>query len=105
MSTDNIKKSRREYVRVHHSQKQSLVELVFGQGFRIKDAAAIVKIKYATAKTIIFYYREQKIRKPLQIPLSKRRCDFISNSAILNPLKVVTQIAGGTIYQNEYRVQ
>ncbi|KAM3139329.1 hypothetical protein pb186bvf_008549 [Paramecium bursaria] len=97
-------RNRREYIRINQNQRTKLVDLVFRSGVKIKDAALIVQMKYATAKTIVYYYRKQKIRKPTQSTQSDTRCQYNFNPLKFNQIQIITQIAGGTVYQNIQKV-
>ncbi|CAD8112165.1 unnamed protein product [Paramecium sonneborni] len=60
---DEIKKQNKKYMKVSQSKKQQLCQIIEIEGKKIKEAARIVGIKYATAKTIIFYRRQKRKEK------------------------------------------
>ncbi|CAD8207946.1 unnamed protein product [Paramecium pentaurelia] len=55
-----MKKQNRKYMKVSLQTKQQLHLMVYQQGKKIKEAAKILGIKYATAKTIVFHKRQKR---------------------------------------------
>ncbi|CAD8205039.1 unnamed protein product [Paramecium pentaurelia] len=66
---------KRTYVKVPSNSKEQLAQLVFMEGFKIKDAAKQLNIKYATAKTIIFHMRKENIKK---MNINSKNCRYTS---------------------------
>ncbi|CAD8207261.1 unnamed protein product [Paramecium octaurelia] len=55
-----VQKSNRKYMKVSLQTKQLLYQMVQMEGIKIKEAARILGIKYATAKTIVYHRRQKR---------------------------------------------
>ncbi|CAD8205075.1 unnamed protein product [Paramecium pentaurelia] len=60
---NQMKKSKMKYMKVSLQTKQLLHQMVQREGMKIKEAAKILGIKYATAKTIVYHRRLKRIEK------------------------------------------
>ncbi|CAD8120289.1 unnamed protein product [Paramecium sonneborni] len=94
---------KRTYVKVPSNSKEQLAQLVFKEGFKIKDAAKNLGIKYATAKTIIFHMRRENI-KQMKIKQQKCRYTKISEKQILK-YKIISSLSNRMVSQKEFIMQ
>ncbi|CAD8194365.1 unnamed protein product [Paramecium octaurelia] len=58
-----VKEKSKKYMKVPLKTKQELHQMVQQEGKKIKEAAKILGIKYATAKTIVFHKRQKRKAK------------------------------------------
>ncbi|CAD8192888.1 unnamed protein product [Paramecium octaurelia] len=86
------KRSKRSYIKSSSQTKRLLAELVLIQGLNIKNAAQRLQIKYATAKSIIIYYK-QNVIKQQKICKSAKRCSYASIKSAIS-YSIVSKIAG-----------
>ncbi|KAM3138409.1 hypothetical protein pb186bvf_009495 [Paramecium bursaria] len=70
----NMEEEKRTYIKIPPDNKQELFRLVMKEGKKIKEAARIVSIKYATAKTLVFQQRMKKKQARLNKEEPKRSC-------------------------------
>ncbi|CAD8123852.1 unnamed protein product [Paramecium sonneborni] len=95
-----VKEKGKKYMKVQFNTKLQLFNMVQRQGMRIKDAAEILGIKYATAKTIIFHQRQRRKAKGKR---GKRMCghtEIIGNK--VSRLKIICIIANEIVQQQDY---
>ncbi|CAD8194327.1 unnamed protein product [Paramecium octaurelia] len=94
---------KRTYVKVPSNSKEQLAQLVFKEGFKIKDAAKRLSIKYETAKTIIFHIRKGniKIKKP-----KPKKCRYtqIQENRILK-YKIISTLSSRIVSSKEFIIQ
>ncbi|CAD8126844.1 unnamed protein product [Paramecium sonneborni] len=86
------KRSKRSYIKSSSQTRKLLAELVLIQGLNIKNAAQKLQIKYATAKSIILYYRQNVIRQQ-RICNSTKRCSYASAKDAIS-YTIVSKLAG-----------
>ncbi|CAD8092045.1 unnamed protein product [Paramecium sonneborni] len=91
---------KRTYSKISPSIKKALIQKVFQNGFKIKQAAQQLKLKYATAKTIILLYRKKVVRKKL-IFSSNKPCLILPLENKKRNIVVVSLVAGKLQNQNE----
>ncbi|CAD8112215.1 unnamed protein product [Paramecium sonneborni] len=94
---------KRTYIKVPSNSKEQLAQLVFKEGFKIKDAAKKLNIKYATAKTIIFHMRRQNIK---QMKMKNKKCRYtkITENQIVK-YKIISTLSNNIISQKEFIIQ
>ncbi|KAM3135108.1 hypothetical protein pb186bvf_012754 [Paramecium bursaria] len=54
------KEIKRRYEKISKEKRADLFRLVLKDGKRVKEAALLLNLKYASAKTIVYKYREQR---------------------------------------------
>ncbi|CAD8125437.1 unnamed protein product [Paramecium sonneborni] len=86
------KRSKRSYIKSSSQTRKMLAELVLIQGFNIKNAAQKLQIKYATAKSIIIYYK-QNVIKQQQKSNQTKRCSYASAKNAIS-YTIVSKLAG-----------
>ncbi|CAK63782.1 unnamed protein product (macronuclear) [Paramecium tetraurelia] len=93
---------KRTYVKVPSNAKEQLAQLVFMEGFKIKDAAKKLGIKYATAKTIIFHMRKENVKK---MKIKSKNCKYtsISENRILK-YKIISTLSSRVVSSKEFKV-
>ncbi|CAD8123837.1 unnamed protein product [Paramecium sonneborni] len=94
---------KRAYIKVPQEAKEQLFQLVFKKGFKIKEAAQKLFIKYATAKTIIFHMRKINQKQ------KNKRCKFCRyvplKGNISFKLRIISIIQKNLISSVEYIVE
>ncbi|CAD8128130.1 unnamed protein product [Paramecium sonneborni] len=96
----NIKKFR-TYQKISDEQKKKLLRLVCFSGFKIKNAAKQLNIKYAAAKTYIIFYRNNVMRSKLSIN-SEQQCQVAPLSLKKCRLTIVSKIGGDVVQQLQF---
>ncbi|CAK63439.1 unnamed protein product (macronuclear) [Paramecium tetraurelia] len=86
------KRSKRTYIKSSLQTRKLLAELVLIQGLKIKNAAKKLQIKYATAKSIILYYRQNVIKKQQNYKPTKQ-CSYASIKSAIT-YTIVSKLAG-----------
>ncbi|CAD8122762.1 unnamed protein product [Paramecium sonneborni] len=98
-----FQEQKRTYIKVPQETKEQLFQLVFKEGFKIKQAAQKLFIKYATAKTIIFHMRKINLKQ------KKKRCNFCRyiqlQEKISIKLRIISIIQRKLISSVEYIVE
>ncbi|CAK65075.1 unnamed protein product (macronuclear) [Paramecium tetraurelia] len=94
---------KRTYIKVPQESKERLHQLVFEEGFKIKEAAKRLLIKYATAKTIVFHQRK-KFEKEKESQLKFCRCAKLEGKISIK-LRIISIIQKNLISNVEYKVQ
>ncbi|CAD8113304.1 unnamed protein product [Paramecium sonneborni] len=93
---------KRTYIKVPPVSKDQLSRLVLKEGFKIKEAAKKLQIKYATAKTIIFHLREE--RKQI-IQVGSKMCSYTElQSDRISKLRIITTTSNDIISNVEYQL-
>ncbi|CAD8207975.1 unnamed protein product [Paramecium pentaurelia] len=94
---------KRTYIKVPSNSKEQLAQLVFKEGFKIKDAAKKLSIKYATAKTIIFHMRKGNIKN---IKMKHKKCRYtqILENKILK-YKIISTLSSRIVSSKEFIIQ
>ncbi|CAD8169593.1 unnamed protein product [Paramecium pentaurelia] len=93
---------KRTYVKVPPVSKDQLSRLVLKEGFKIKEAAKKLSIKYATAKTIIFHLREEK-KQIIQV--GSKMCSYTElQSGMISKLRVISTASNDIISNVEYQL-
>ncbi|CAD8103124.1 unnamed protein product [Paramecium primaurelia] len=85
-------RSKRKYIKCSLQTRKLLAELVLIQGLKIKNAAKRLQIKYATAKSIIIYYKQNVIKKQQNCKPAKR-CQYASIKSAIS-YTIVSKLAG-----------
>ncbi|CAD8202587.1 unnamed protein product [Paramecium pentaurelia] len=94
---------KRTYIKVPQESKEQLHQLVFKEGFKIKEAAQKLFIKYATAKTIVFHLRKKFEKERKQ---GSKFCRYIQlKGKISIKLRIISIIQKNLISSVEYTVQ
>ncbi|CAD8086761.1 unnamed protein product [Paramecium sonneborni] len=91
---------KRFYSKISLSKKKALIQKVFHNNLKIKQAAKQLNLKYATAKTIILLYRKKVVRKQL-IFASNKPCLILPLQNKMSNVIVVSLVAGKLLNQNE----
>ncbi|CAD8106840.1 unnamed protein product [Paramecium sonneborni] len=103
MSQKTINNERvRQYQKVHLTQKQQLLHLVFKKQYSIKSASMIINIKYATAKSIISKIRKSKIKQYTSLNKKSGQCYFKKVEFFKTQLKIKSLVAGSLINECTY---
>ncbi|CAK66384.1 unnamed protein product (macronuclear) [Paramecium tetraurelia] len=98
-----FQEQKRTYIKVSKESKEQLRELVFKEGFKIKDAAKKLFIKYATAKTIVFHWRKKCQKQKKQESKFSR---YIQLQGLISiKLKIISIIQQKLMSSVEYIVQ
>ncbi|CAK65064.1 unnamed protein product (macronuclear) [Paramecium tetraurelia] len=95
-----VKQKGKKYMKIRLNTKQQLYTMVQRQGMKIKDAAQMLGIKYATAKTIIFHQRQKRKAKR---KCGERMCGYtgiVGNR--VSRLKIICIIANQIVHQQDY---
>ncbi|CAD8208277.1 unnamed protein product [Paramecium pentaurelia] len=98
-----LQEQKRTYIKVPKESKEQLFELVFKEGFKIKEAARKLQIKYATAKTIVFHLRK-KCQKQKKLENKFSRYIQLQENIIVK-LKIISIIQKKVMSCVEYSVQ
>ncbi|CAD8104903.1 unnamed protein product [Paramecium primaurelia] len=97
-----VKQKGKKYMKIKFNTKQQLYSMVQRQGMKIKDAAQILGIKYATAKTIIFHQRQKRKAKR---KCGERMCGYTKIVGIrVSRLKIICIIANEIVHQLDYNL-
>ncbi|CAD8127423.1 unnamed protein product [Paramecium sonneborni] len=96
----NIKKFRTQS-KISDEQKKKLLRLVCFLGFKIKNAAKQLNIKYAAAKTYIVFYRNNVMRSKISIN-SHQQCQVAPLSLKKCKLTIVSKIGGDIVEQLQF---
>ncbi|CAD8208253.1 unnamed protein product [Paramecium pentaurelia] len=90
----------KKYMKIKLSTKQQLYCMVQKQGMKIKDAALILGIKYATAKTIIFHQRQKRKAKR---KCGERMCGYTEKyGQRISRLQIINIIGNEVVHQQDY---
>ncbi|CAD8202836.1 unnamed protein product [Paramecium pentaurelia] len=81
------------YYKLSSELRQTLIHLICLKGLKIKEAAQQLNIKYAMAKSIFFYYRNNMIRYKQSLDQSKR-CMYRTITKEIIVFRIISQIAG-----------
>ncbi|CAD8097087.1 unnamed protein product [Paramecium primaurelia] len=93
---------KRTYIKVPPISKDQLSRLVLKEGFKIKEAAKKLQIKYATAKTIIFHLREEK-KQIIQV--GSKMCSYTElQSGKISKLRIISTASNDIISNVEYQL-
>ncbi|CAK85928.1 unnamed protein product (macronuclear) [Paramecium tetraurelia] len=93
--------SKRQYVKISKIQKQSLLQLVFDYGMKIREASQKLNLKYAAAKTFVLQFRKKLLRKEFNYA-SDKPCQTCPKRDVYTPFKIVSQIGGKEISSKTY---
>ncbi|CAD8122777.1 unnamed protein product [Paramecium sonneborni] len=97
-----VEEKGKKYMKVSFNTKQQLYYMVQRQGMKIKDAAEILGIKYATAKTIIFLQREKRRAKR---KCGERMCGYTEIiGKKVSRVKIICIIANEIVQQEDYKL-
>ncbi|CAD8084568.1 unnamed protein product [Paramecium primaurelia] len=99
MSKTSSKK--RQYVKISKNEKQSLLQLVFYNGMKIREAAQKLNLKYAAAKTFVLQFRKKLIRKEFNYA-SDKPCQTCPRRDENTTFKIISQIGGKEISSKTY---
>ncbi|CAD8194042.1 unnamed protein product [Paramecium octaurelia] len=91
----HINKSR-TYQKISEDQKQKLLKLVCFFGFKIKDAAKQLNIKYAAAKTYMIFHRNNVMMSKHSIN-SEQECQIAPLSLKKCKLTIISKIGGDVV--------
>ncbi|CAD8194785.1 unnamed protein product [Paramecium octaurelia] len=93
---------KRTYIKVPPVSKDQLSRLVLKEGFKIKEAAKKLQIKYATAKTIIFHLREEK-KQIIQV--GSKMCSYTElQQGMISKLRIISTASNDIISNVEYQL-
>ncbi|CAD8117178.1 unnamed protein product [Paramecium sonneborni] len=93
---------KRTYIKVPPVFKDQLSRLVLKEGFKIKEAAKKLSIKYATAKTIIFHQRQE--RKQI-IQVGSKMCSYTELQSVrISKLRLISTTSSDIISNVEYQL-
>ncbi|CAD8211764.1 unnamed protein product [Paramecium pentaurelia] len=93
------------YHKMSSQVKQTLIYLICLKGFKIKHAAQKLNIKYAAAKSIFLYHRNNMIKNE-QIIDSTKRCMYRTITKENIRFQIITKIAGEFVNsKTEHQIQ
>ncbi|CAD8211792.1 unnamed protein product [Paramecium pentaurelia] len=86
----------RPYEKVPASLRNSLIQLVFIKGFKIKHAAKRLNIKYPAAKSIIIYHRKNVIKQKVNIT-QQNQCQIVPIIQSKSSITIISSVGGSQI--------
>ncbi|CAD8202818.1 unnamed protein product [Paramecium pentaurelia] len=91
----------RTYSKVSEDQKKKLLKLVCFFGFKIKDAAQQLNIKYAAAKSYMIFHRNNVMMSKHSIN-SQQVCQIAPLSLKKCKLTIISKIGGDVVQQLKF---